>query len=92
LNVGDATQGFVENTLQALFTAADDLVASGVNFKLYISMDVYASGGSCFSIHTSCNGPFDYASIFSWALDRPSYYHAPNGNPMISSMFLVENY
>jgi len=81
LNVGDPTQSFVFSTLHNLFDAANQ---QG-NFKLYISMDVYASGAACYSAKTSCNGPYDYASIFSWVLDQPSYYKAPNGQPMISS-------
>jgi hypothetical protein len=81
LNIGDATQPFVLETVTSLFNAAN--AVSG--FYLYISMDVYASGAACYAGSASCNGPYDYKSIISYALAQPSYYKGPNGNPMISS-------
>jgi hypothetical protein len=81
LNIGDATQSFVEETLSYLFDYANSITG----FYLYISMDIYASGAACYAGSQSCNGPYDYASIFGWVLTQPSYYKGPSGNPMISS-------
>jgi hypothetical protein len=51
LNIGDATQGFLVDALSYLFGHA-----ATTSFKLYISMDVYASGDACYKGSTSCNG------------------------------------
>ena len=51
LNIGDATQAFVGETLGYLFG-----YAAYRDFKLYVSMDVYASGAACYAGSTSCNG------------------------------------
>lgn len=80
LNVGDATLSWVTTSLQNLFNAAN---ANG--FKLFISMDVYASGAACYASGTSCNGPYDYSDIFGWVFDQPSYALGPNGNPFVST-------
>jgi hypothetical protein len=72
-------------TVTYLFEAANDIGG----FSLFISMDVYASGASCYSSKTSCNGPYDYATVLSYALAQPSYYMGPNGKPFISSTDFV---
>lgn len=79
LNVGDPTQAFVKDTLASLFSAADN-----AGFKLYISVDVYASGDACYKIKTSCKGPNDYAWIFSTYKGHPAYYDY-NSKPVIST-------
>lgn len=81
LNIGDATQPYVDETLHDLFGYAEYVGG----FWLYISMDVYASGAACYAGSTSCNGPYDYASIFDWTLASSAYYKGPNGFPMIST-------
>jgi len=81
LNVGDPTQPFVDVTLHYLFGYAEYISS----FSLYISMDVYASRSACYAGSSSCNGPFDYASIFTWTLGSSAYYKGPNGFPMIST-------
>ncbi|MCJ1312879.1 hypothetical protein MMC25_006555 [Agyrium rufum] len=81
LNIGDATQAFVDDALHDLFGYAENVGG----FKLFISMDVSASGASCNAGGKSCNGPFDYASIFDWTLGSSAYYLGPNGFPMIST-------
>lgn len=43
LNIGDATRDYVSQALSYLFPYAES-----VGFKLYISMDVYASGDACY--------------------------------------------
>ena len=53
INIGDATLPWVVNSLHQLFDAANDN-----NFRLFISMDVYASGASCYAGGNSCNGRF----------------------------------
>lgn len=44
LNIGDATRDYVSDALAYLFARAE-----AVGFKLYISMDVYASGDACYN-------------------------------------------
>ncbi|KAL2047720.1 hypothetical protein N7G274_000762 [Stereocaulon virgatum] len=80
LNIGDATQSFVATTVEYLFGAA-----AGTNFKLFISMDLSASGAACAASSTSCNGPYDYYNIFKQYLGNSAYYAGPNGQPMIST-------
>ncbi|PYI22706.1 hypothetical protein BO99DRAFT_429649 [Aspergillus violaceofuscus CBS 115571] len=79
LNIGDATQDFVSDTLSYMFPYAES-----VGFKLYVSMDVYASGDACYKRKTSCNGPFDY----QWVWDRykgSSAYCQIDGKALIST-------
>ena len=83
MNVGDSTLPWVQTSLQNLFAAAE-IVDTG--FTLFISMDVYASGAACYAGGSSCNGPYDYADIFRWAFDSPSYALGPTGNPFVASM------
>ena len=87
LNVGDATLPWVTTSLQNLFNAANDH-----DFRLFISMDVYASGAACYASGTSCNGPYDYADIFGWVFDQPAYALGPNGNPFVSSTYTKDLY
>lgn len=49
LNVGDPTQPFVQTSLDYMFS-----YAQSVGFKLYISIDLYASGNACFQRNTQC--------------------------------------
>lgn len=79
INVGDATKDFVPKTLGYLFSHAE---AKG--FKLYISMDVYASGDSCYNGGDSCNGPFDYQWIWDAHKGSSAYYQV-NGKALIST-------
>lgn len=51
LNLGDPTANFVPGALFILFDAA---VKEG--FKLFLSMDLYASGDVCSSHGDACNG------------------------------------
>ncbi|KAL9125883.1 MAG: hypothetical protein Q9175_008010, partial [Cornicularia normoerica] len=80
LNIGDPTASYVSKTLKNLFD-----YASGKNFKMYVSMDLAASGAACTAGRSCCNGPTDYKSIFSEYLGNPSYYLGSNGEPMIST-------
>lgn len=86
LNVGDATLPWVQDSLHNLFDAALSVQENGKNFNVFISMDVYASGAACYAGGASCNGPYDYADIFSWAFDSPAYELGPSGVPLVSSM------
>ncbi|KAL7946861.1 glycoside hydrolase [Trichoderma barbatum] len=79
LNVGDATQAWVGPSLNYLFGYAQYR-----GFKLYISMDVYAAGDSCFRGGHSCNGPYDYRYIFDAWLGSSAYYRIDN-KPLIST-------
>lgn len=81
LNIGDATQPFVMNSVTYLYEAANSIG----DFSLFISMDVYASGAACYASGTSCKGPEDYATVLNYALAQPSYLMGPTGNPFISS-------
>ena len=59
LNIGDASQSFVSDTLSYMFSHAES-----VGFKLYVSMDVYASGDACYKgSKASCNGEIGRAHV-----------------------------
>ncbi|KAK9369874.1 hypothetical protein V1509DRAFT_638557 [Lipomyces kononenkoae] len=79
LNIGDPSQDFVKTTLEYMFS-----YAAPVGFKLYVSMDVYAYGNSCYQEKKSCNGPFDYKWIFDAYIGSSAYYRVDN-RPLISS-------
>lgn len=81
LNVGDPTPSWVQDTLHDLLGYAEYVGG----FKLYISMDVYASGAACHSSKTPRNRPYDYQDIFTLALSSSAYYLGPNGFPLIST-------
>jgi glucan endo-1,3-alpha-glucosidase len=51
LNVDNAIADFIPAALNSLFGYAEYR-----GFKLYISLDVYASGDACYKGSTSCNG------------------------------------
>ena len=73
LNIGDPTPAFVRNTLTYMFN-----YAHGKNFKLFVSMDVYAAGNAG-------KGLSDYYPILRDFLGNPAYYKGPNGYPFIST-------
>ncbi|PYI11000.1 hypothetical protein BO78DRAFT_304565 [Aspergillus sclerotiicarbonarius CBS 121057] len=79
LNIGDATQSFVSDTLSYMFPYAES-----VGFKLYVSMDVYASGDACYKKKTSCKGPFDYQWIWDGYKGSSAYYQV-DGKALIST-------
>ncbi|CAF9933479.1 MAG: hypothetical protein ALECFALPRED_005605 [Alectoria fallacina] len=80
LNIGDPTEPYVNTTLVSLFD-----YAWGKDFKLFVSMDLTASGAACTAGRSCCNGPSDYDSILSEFLGNGAYYLGPNGLPMIST-------
>lgn len=80
LNIGDPTEPYVATTLLELFD-----YAWGKDFKLFISMDLSASGAACLAGRSCCNGPADYDAILALYLGNLAYYHGPNGLPMIST-------
>lgn len=49
LNVGDPTQPFVQTSLDYMFS-----YAQSIGFKLYISIDLYASGNACCQRSPQC--------------------------------------
>lgn len=51
LNFGDPYADFVADSLSYLFAAAE-----ANDFKLFISMDLYAQGDTCYKSNTACNG------------------------------------
>ncbi|KAF4500771.1 Glucan endo-1,3-alpha-glucosidase agn1 [Fusarium agapanthi] len=79
LNIGDATRDYVSQALSYLFPYAES-----VGFKLYISMDVYASGDACYHGGKSCHGPSDYQWIWDSYKGIPSYYQV-KGRSLIST-------
>jgi len=81
LNIGDPSAHFLAVSLDNLFGYAEYR-----GFKLFISLDVYASGNSCFDGHAgACGGPVAYEAILKGRLGSPSWYLGPNGNPLIST-------
>jgi hypothetical protein len=52
LNIGDATQPYVSEALSYLFSYAES-----VGFKMFVSMDLSASGAACSSSGTSVSLP-----------------------------------
>ncbi|WKT51246.1 hypothetical protein QSH57_016216 [Fusarium oxysporum f. sp. vasinfectum] len=79
LNIGDATRDYVSQALNYLFPYAES-----VGFKLYISMDVYASGDACYHGAKSCHGPSDYQWIWDSYKGSSAYYQV-KGRPLIST-------
>jgi hypothetical protein len=88
LNIGNAIQSLVEETLGYLFEYANSISS----FYLNISMDIYASGAAYYADSASCNGLYDYANIFAWVLEQPSYYEGPNSHPILSSTASISYY
>ncbi|SCV50154.1 uncharacterized protein FFFS_09366 [Fusarium fujikuroi] len=79
LNIGDATRDYVSQALSYLFPYAES-----VGFKLYISMDVYASGDACYHGGKSCHGPSDYQWVWDSYKGSSAYYQI-KGRPLIST-------
>ncbi|KAJ0152877.1 Berberine bridge enzyme-like 21 [Fusarium oxysporum f. sp. albedinis] len=81
LNIGDATRDYVSQALSYLFPYAES-----VGFKLYISMDVYASGDACYhgAKSSQCHGPSDYQWIWDFYKGSSAYYQV-KGRPLIST-------
>ncbi|KAI9823828.1 MAG: hypothetical protein M1819_001129 [Sarea resinae] len=73
LNIGDPTQPFVQESLGIMF----DYAASN-GFKLFVSMDVWASGASG-------KGPKDYVPLLQEFPGAEAWYHGPNGLPLLST-------
>lgn len=69
MNIADPTQSFVDTTLGYLFD-----YAAGTNFKLFISMDVTASGIACAAGRPCCNGvsffPYNHKQYFVFQVDH----------------------
>ena len=81
LNIGDPSADFLTLSLDNIFGYAEYR-----DFKLFISMDVYASGNACASGRSgACGGPIAYEPILKGRLGSSSWYLGPNGFPLIST-------
>ena len=79
LNIGDPTQPFVKTTLDYMFNYTRDTYQ---NFKLFISMDVWASSAA----HKGVYPTDDYASILNNFLGHGAYLtYGPNNHPFLST-------
>jgi hypothetical protein len=54
LNIGDPYANFTTSALEYLFSAAEDN-----GFKLFLSMDLYAQGDTCYTSGIACKGVSD---------------------------------
>ncbi|CAG8983304.1 hypothetical protein HYALB_00007432 [Hymenoscyphus albidus] len=84
INIGFPQAPFVFTSLVRLFDHADTLKSNGGNFRLFISMDLYAAGQQKHADGTPVNA-FDYGDTFRDFITRPSYYLGPNGKPFVTT-------
>ncbi|KKY13309.1 putative glycoside hydrolase family 71 [Diplodia seriata] len=75
LNIGDPSQTFVRQTLNYMFDHARD---NYPDFKLFISMDLWAAG-------SAKKGLDDFDDLLRDYMGHAAYYKGPNGYPFISS-------
>ncbi|GME35786.1 glycoside hydrolase family 71 protein [Neofusicoccum parvum] len=75
LNIGDPSQDFVQQTLGYLFDYARD---NYPEFKLFISIDLWAAG-------SAKKGLDDFDDILRDFMGHDAYYKGPNGYPFIST-------
>ncbi|EKG12850.1 Glycoside hydrolase family 71 [Macrophomina phaseolina MS6] len=75
LNIGDPSQDFVRKTLNYMFDYARD---NYPDFKLFISMDLWAAG-------SAKKGLDDFDSLLRDYIGHAAYYKGPNGFPFIST-------
>lgn len=78
LNIGDPRLGFVRNSMNAMFDYARD---NHPNFKLFVSMDLYAAGGA-----SPKQSVFDYHELLRDFMGHPAYQKCgPTNFPLVST-------
>ncbi|KAF4988226.1 hypothetical protein FGRMN_9896 [Fusarium graminum] len=88
LNVGYPKLDWVTKTLDHLYSYADNLASKGGNFKLALSLDLYATGAWCYdkTLGSDCGGPKEYDAILKSFIGRDSYFrYGPDHFPFITS-------
>ncbi|KAL3419640.1 glucan endo-alpha-glucosidase agn1 [Phlyctema vagabunda] len=84
LNIGYPQASHVYPALASLFGYTAYLNSLGTNFKLFISMDLWAAGAIKHADGTSVNA-FDYGDLFAEFKDNAAYYRGPNGHPFVTT-------
>lgn len=78
LNIGDPRPEFVRNSMNAMFDYARD---NHPNFKLFVSMDLYAAGGA-----SPKQSVFDYHELLRDFMGHPAYQKCgPTNFPLVST-------
>ncbi|EOD50436.1 putative glycoside hydrolase family 71 protein [Neofusicoccum parvum UCRNP2] len=76
MNIGDPRQAFVRTSLDFMF----DYLKARDNFKLWISMDLWAAGDT-----DPKQGAFDFISLLQDYINLPAYQRSPENLPMVTT-------
>ncbi|KKY27901.1 putative glycoside hydrolase family 71 [Diplodia seriata] len=76
MNIGDPRQTFVRASLDFMF----DYLKARDNFKLWISMDLWAAGDT-----KPKQGAFDFIPVLQDYINLPAYQRSPDNLPMVTT-------